>query len=215
MNRRSVVRSLALLSAWPAVKAAAQYFPQPGMLPIQPQVTTISVNIPQMVAAGARQLCPEWCWATSISMIFGFHGHPIDQTEIVAQTYGVVACVPAGSSSTIAQDLSRQWVDDNGVGFTSRIVAAYDAFNGVFAMNNAIIANELQNNRPLLYCNTHHAMVVCALQVVPTARGPVVAQVDVVDPWPASPGLHPLTPPESVPASAGGQMTFLAAVVVS
>lgn len=221
MKRRQFLRSLSLLSIPTIAPAYAQLGAPPTLMrfpafpAFAPPGARFSVNIPQMIAAGAVQLCPEWCWATSISMIFAFHGHPVDQRRIVAETYGNVVCVPAESSTTIAQDLSRSWVDDNGQPFTSRILAAYDVYNGVYAINNPIIINELQSNRPLLYCNTHHAMVMCSLTVGATPFGPQVVEIDAVDPWPPSYGIHPLSLPEGVPARPnGGQMTFLAAVEI-
>jgi hypothetical protein len=124
----------------------------PGMTACRAQV-----NVPRLVAANNTQQCPECCWA-SISMIFGFYGHPIDQKEIVPQAYGQYAWLPGGTSA-IACALSKTWIDANGVTFTSRVVAAFDPANGINVINNAIIVNELQDDHPLLYCNAHHAML--------------------------------------------------------
>ncbi len=179
------------------------------------QVCRAEVNMPQLIAAINTQRCPEWCWAASISMIFAFYGHPIDQTEIVRQTYGNVVCFPAGTTRTIGNDLSRSWTDVAGRRFTSRVVAAYDPANGINAINNDIIIRELQTNHPLLYCNTQHAMVNYGVDYIPTPMGPNVRAVAVVDPWPTSPRVHGLTAPEMMPAHLGGRMNFLASVRVS
>lgn len=162
-----------------------------------------------------RQQCAEWCWAASASMIFAAHGRPVDQKRIVARVFGGLACAPAGQSLTMAQVLSSAWTDDNGEPFQSSVVAAYDPANGILAMNNTIIASELNQDRPLLYANTHHAMVVADIDYFASPLGVNVRAVGVLDPWPLSPAFHPLSPPEMVPAHLGGQMTFLAAVQVA
>jgi len=156
-----------------------------------------------------------WCWAASAAMIFTMHGHPVEQARIVEAVFGAPACVPSGNTLNIAEVLSSSWVDDNGREFQSTVTGAYDPTNGVYAMNNNFIAEELSQNRPLLYCNTHHAMVVADMMFYQTPMGPNVQRVDVLDPWPYSPNVHPLTMPEMIPANAGGQMMFLASVEVT
>ena len=146
-------------------------------------------------------------------MVFGFFGHDISQEEIVRQAYGGIVCMP-GSTLTIAKGLSRVWTDSGGSGFRSRIVAAFDPANGVNAINNNIIAQELAHDHPLLYCNTHHAMVLTAVTYFPTQPVVNIQGMGVVDPWPASPRLHNLTPAECIAAPIGGQMTFLATIRV-
>jgi hypothetical protein len=92
----------------------------------------------------------------------------------------------------------------------------------VGAINNAIIVNELLNQRPVMYCNLSHAMVIVGVTYFPTPI-PNIQSVTVMDPWPYSPRLHPLSAPEMVPAVfnplgqyvGGGQMSFLASVIVS
>jgi Peptidase_C39 like family len=206
MNRRSFVGLASAFAVAPVVHAQSCRF----------GLCRAEVKIPQLVAAIRTQECPEWCWAASISMIFNFYGHPIDQTEIVRQKYGNVQCLPAGSSSTIANALSRQWTDSNGNDFTSQIVAAYDPANGVVAINNSTIVRELSTNHPLLYCNTSHAMVNFSVDYFPSPGGPRVQSVGVVDPWPTNARTHALSDAERMPSSLypGGQMTFLAAVRV-
>ncbi|MBT9329833.1 hypothetical protein D0Y96_002185 [Acidipila sp. 4G-K13] len=167
-----------------------------------------------MLAATLQQ-CPEWCWAASISMVFKFFGHPLDQKTIVARKYHSLVCMSALSASQIASDLSDSWTDDNGDDFSSELTAAYDFRAGVLAIDNAIIVNELLNGRPLLYCNTQHAMVVCAADYRPGPVEPAIDGIAVMDPWPYSPRIHPLSPPEMIPAHMGGQMTFLASVDIT
>lgn len=160
-----------------------------------------------------QQKCPEWCWAASISMIFAYYEHAVDQVRIVTETFGAPVCQSSNGPIPVIANLNRQWVDDDGDGFGCRIVAGYDAFDGINAINNAFIVNELGNDRPLFYANKHHAMVVVAVEYFATPMGPDVRAVGVLDPWPYNnPGFHSLAPSEMIPASLGGDMTFLASV---
>ena len=159
------------------------------------------------------QECPMWCWAASISAIFDFYGHPVPQEAIVQRVFGAVACVGSGPTINIGRALSVDWVDANGNRFSSRVVGAYDPGNGINTLNNVQILNEIGTNRPMLYCNTHHAMVIHGLRYI-AGPMPNIREVAVTDPWPASPAYHPLSGPEMVPSLMGGQMTFLAAVRV-
>jgi hypothetical protein len=168
-----------------------------------------------LAQAVQTQQCEQWCWAASISMIFAFKGHAVSQARIVQDTYGAVVCLPSGSSYTIGADLSRQYVDDNGQLFVSQVSAAYDYYNGIYSLSNQMIINELANNRPLLYANLHHAEVLYSVSYVDTPQGPSVVGASVIDPWPFSPRLHPLTVPELYRADLGGECTFLAAVTVT
>lgn len=170
-----------------------------------------SVNQPALIT----QQCAEWCWAASIAMIFASHGHDVDQKVFVQALYGnPLTCAPAGYAINIARALSSSWVDANGQSFQSTVTAAYDANFGV-AINNSVIVDELSNNRPLLYCNTHHAMVVVQADYIPSSTPygvPSIFSVGVLDPWPYY-GFHLLSQPEIYPLNVpGGQMTFLASV---
>jgi hypothetical protein len=171
------------------------------------------VNLSQFaMTAYQPQLCPQWCWAASIAMIFAYHGHPVTQMRIVQQVYGSAVCFPAGNAMTIASQLSRNWVDDSGQPFSSRLVAAFDAQAGVYAINNQTIIQQLDSDQPMIFCNQHHAMVLTAIDYRPTSMGPYVMGLGVVDPWPGM-GAHALSPAESVMAPAG-QCMFLAAVEI-
>jgi hypothetical protein len=148
-------------------------------------------------------------------MIFAKHGHPISQERIVEETFGSLICAGAPNTLTIANDLSRSWVDDNGQPFTSIVTAAYDPSNGINALNNYMMINELSNDRPLLICNTHHAMVLSVIDYVENAYNLQVQGGAVLDPWPYSPKWHYLPPAEFTPVTEGGQMLFVASVEVS
>lgn len=171
-----------------------------------------------------QQQCPQWCWAASAAMIFSSHGHTIDQKKIVQKVFGGLDCAPSGNSLTISRVLSDSWIDDNNQEFQSKVVAAYDPANriglenniihanGIVSINNSIIVDELRNDKLLLYANSHHAMVVMAVEYYDTPVGPNIQSVGVLDPWPLGPSFHPLSPLEMVPVHLGGQMTFLATV---
>ena len=101
--------------------------------------------------------------------------------------------------------------------FSQQIEASYDPANGKVQTDNAIILTELQQNRPLLYANNHHCMVVVEATYILTAMGPNVTGVSVLDPWPPTlppyqPSYHPLIPPDGVASIRGGIMMYLAAV---
>jgi hypothetical protein len=177
---------------------------------------TARVNMEQLMQSVSTQQCEMWCWAASISMIFGFYGHPITQAQIVRATYGNIVCLPSGSTYTIGADLSRPWIDSRGVAFNSQVEAAYDYFNGfnTFAGNQSII-NALKANNPMLYCNRSHAMVLYSVSYVDSPFGPDIQRADVIDPWPFSPRSHALSQSELFRADLGGDMTFLAQVRIS
>jgi hypothetical protein len=215
-----------LIKSVGALALAKHLDAQCGVMTPMGQACTASLNFQQLAVSITTQQCAEWCWAASIAMILTFNGHPIDQKEIVIQTYGArygtLPCLPAGTDATLASALSSQYVDLNGTNFTSQITAAFDAQSGYVGINNATIVNELLANRPLLVCNTHHAMVIYGVVYIPNPMGPpAILRVDVVDPWPYSPRLHPLSPPEIIPvgmmAAPGvpGQLMFVASVATS
>lgn len=160
------------------------------------------------------QSCPSFCWAASIAMIFAAHGHPIDQNKIVMGMCGTLTCQPAMTTSFIGNALSRNWVDDNGVPFSSQVTGAYDVENGIYNLNNAMVIDELSNNRPLMICNQSHAMVLAVVDYYDTPMGPNVQAVGVLDPFPTSPKFHYLSPADYTPAHQGGQLRFLGRVRV-
>jgi hypothetical protein len=160
------------------------------------------------------QDCPERCWAASIAGIFGYHGHPISQDAIARTMFGTLACLPSGNTTVLDAVLSRQWVDAKGDEFGARISGLYDPLNGVRAINNAELIAELENDKPILYCNRTHAMVVVGMSYRRDAIGNlVVDQVRVADPYPGL-GFHLLSPREMAPVDLGGDLLFLASVDV-
>jgi Papain-like cysteine protease AvrRpt2 len=160
------------------------------------------------------QLATQWCWAASISMIFSYYGHPVSQERIVSEVYGSPVNMPAQAGVQMAELLNRDWTDDFEEPFSARLTGAYDAFAGVYALTNDQIIHELDNDRPLLYGNLHHAMVITSIQYYVLPSGPDVVAVGVFDPWPGN-GAHGLTPQEMTPAHLGGEMSFVATALIS
>jgi hypothetical protein len=197
MNRRAFALGTVALAMSPSLLRAAG---APGRA---------FVAHPQLV----QQQCPEWCWAASASMIFASGGHPTDQKKIVAGVNNGLAC-GRQQPGIITQVLNGSWTDDYGQQFYPQVEAGYDQLNGIVNINNTFIINELTQNRPLLYANTHHCMVIVEADYFETPMGPNITDVLVLDPWPYNPSLHPLTPPELLPLFQGGQMMYLAAVRV-
>jgi len=157
----------------------------------------------------------EWCWAASISNIFAFYGHPVSQEKIVSSVYRVPYNLPALAAIVVASRVNRAWTDDNGHSFHATLTAAYDFQAHVNAITNAYIVNELSNGRPLLICNTHHCMVLAAVDFIQTPLRPIVRKVFVFDPWPLSPSSYrPLEESDWTAIQLGGQMMFIGAIKV-
>jgi hypothetical protein len=208
MNRRSLLISSLAIAAT-GIMAQPSRASVSALGPFGPMRAWVAN--PQIV----KQDCPQWCWAASISMIFAAYGHPVKQEKIVQRTYGSLVCLPSGNPLTIPANLSQTWIDDNGETFTSTVVAAYDPMNNVQTLFNPVIVDELANDRPLLYCNRHHAMVLVAADYVPRPWGTQILAGGVLDPWPESPDFHPLTQMELLAAGQGGEMMFLGTVRIS
>ena len=159
------------------------------------------------------------CWAASTAMIFASNGRALSNQEIIIQRDfqaqpQTQTCTTA-SPNTITQLLNDNGLDAAGRGFKSSVVAGYDIYSGRTNIDNNIIVNELSNNRPLLYCNRHHAMVIVAMEYFDTPMGPNPQSVWVMDPFPTSPPFHPLSPQEMMPAHMGGDYCYSAAVVIT
>ena len=135
------------------------------------------------------------------------------QHRIVTEVYGGPVNMPALAGIVMASQLNRAWIDDNGRPFRARVTGAYDAQAGVMALNNQMIAGELDQNRPMIIGTASHAVVVTAVEFVATMAGPNVTAVGVFDPWPGR-GSRALAPAEMVPVHMGGALQFAATVTV-
>jgi hypothetical protein len=172
-------------------------------------VCEVGVSLPEIMQTYESQRASQWCWAASIAMIFRHYDYNVSQETIVRALYGTLTNLPAFSTVQIARLLSRVWTDDDGRRFRCSVRAAYDVFFGITAITNSYIVHELRAERPLLYCNRSHAMVLTAVAYVESQVGPQIVNVGFVDPYPGM-GVRGPMPGEAYPAHAGGQMTFLA-----
>jgi len=191
MNRRSWIKAMAAAAASataiPALKSALQC--GPAMPPVGMQSCSAGIPQDQLNMVFADQEASEWCWAACIQMVFSFWGHPVSQQEIVRQTWGVAANVPAHPLQ-IMNDLNRLWRDANGRPFR--------AVGDVFTATGATAAQDLANNMPLIIGSMGHAMVLTAMSYnrMPNSAGQVT-KVMVRDPWPGNGGTRPLSPVEA------------------
>lgn len=165
------------------------------------------VNFDQFAQTFNPQQGSELCWAASISNVFGFYGHTISQANIVSKVFGSLVNAAAPNDKVIAQQLNRQWTDDDGNSFNVRLTAAYDFDAGVNTINNTLIVDELKNGRPLIICNRTHCMVLTRIDYTRTQ----VLGGSVFDPLL---GPRELAPTELIPLGSGGQMRFIASFAV-
>lgn len=131
----------------------------------------------------SQQAMSQWCWAASISMIFGYHGHPLPQERIVQSVFGQLVDLPAMNGMVMSRSLARPWVDQRGRRFQAK-VRVFDNHAGQFELDTEAIITELREERPMLVGTVGHAMVMTALRYVRTPMGPQVIGVTVRDPWP-------------------------------
>jgi hypothetical protein len=139
------------------------------------------------------QQTPVWCWAASLSALFGYFGHPVSQQRIVA-TYFPPPGITTGPPWVMANALNRAWVDDNGKRFqvASLITDNYSGPLAPHQVNNAAIINALSNNIPVFYGDATHAMIIVQTDYVLTPMGPQLVSGGAVDPYPY---VLPLCPP--------------------
>lgn len=156
----------------------------------------------------------QWCWAACISMIFNYYGHPVSQERIVEDAYGGIVNMPAINGITIARRVDRSWTDDDGNEFTSSLTGMYDELDGIrINMDNTVLIEELDNDRPLIIGAGTHAVVQTSFTYYRTWQGIIPVSVGVFDPWPGR-GARNLTPAEMLPGFNGGQLHFVASVSV-
>jgi hypothetical protein len=156
------------------------------------------VPIEKFAPVYATQRMSQWCWAASISMIFRYYGHPVDQGRIVETAYGRRVNLPSGNGINMSVQMNRDWTDDNGKRFSARITSAYDAMAGFNNMTNGWIVDQLHAERPLVVGSGTHAMVATAVEYFKTPQGPFIINVGVFDPWPGA-GIRGLVGCDIVP----------------
>ncbi|MGE8063577.1 papain-like cysteine protease family protein [Pseudomonas sp. NPDC089569] len=178
-------------------------------------VCEVGISMNRLQQTYANQYMSQWCWAASIQMIFAYYGYNVSQPDIVLQAYGTINNLPALSGAVISQALTRRWIDQNGRQFDVRLLAAYDADAGVYAINNQLILQSLAQERPLVFGNLSHAMVLTAAAFQNTPMGPQIFNLGFMDPWPGN-GIRGLIDPlELRPMHLGGHLRYLALPIVT
>ncbi len=213
ISRRTLMVGAASFASVAAVgqsKADNACFPNP----MYGQACRAQVNFQAFAAHHDPQFQSQWCWAACISNVFKYYGHPVAQQRIVSEVYGAPVNMPAMAGMVIAQQLNRSWRDDNGRSFTSRLIAAYDFDAQHFNMSDHHIVQNLASNNPLIIGAGSHAMVLTAIDYVPTMNGPRVIGGGAFDPWPGR-GPRPLSPPECVAMHNGGSLRFVASAQIT
>lgn len=99
----------------------------------------------------ASQSMNQLCWAASVQMAFAQYGYSISQFQIVAETYGVVANIPAVTGYAISKNLQRDWVDDSGQSFSVEIDGLYDFDAGIMGITDNDIVGALDAGRPIIW----------------------------------------------------------------
>jgi hypothetical protein len=181
---RSIVGILVvLISASIIAQGKAQCGP-----PIGPAQRRCVAEIPRnkFAPSAAQQQMSQWCWAASISMIFRYYGHPLEQATIVSSNYGLPVNLPSGNGQRISMNLNRSWVDDRRQAFTSHLTAAFDGLDGYNSMDNATLVNELDAERPMLVASGTHAMVATSITYIANPGPPIIERIGVYDPWPGN-----------------------------
>jgi hypothetical protein len=178
LNRRNWMKSLGVATAACALEtrlqAALNCGPQTAPYGVQACVAGIPQE--QLDSVQAFQEQTQWCWAACIEMVFTFWGHPIDQQDIVTQTWGRLVNMPAQPYQIIA-DLNRTWKDSNGNTFRAQ--------GDVYSASGATAAQDLTNGMPLILGSMGHAMMLTAIAYnrAPNGQGQVTGAI-VRDPWP-------------------------------
>lgn len=170
--------------AIPKRQSHAQQFQQP-----------VYVGIPRerVEFVAAAQQNSQWCWAASIQMVLNYYGVNINQSQIVARSYGVgpTGQLPdwPGSFQTITNNLNNWSVDNNGTPYivTARL--------GGGAPTPAILLEELNNQRPVIVAymsspTSGHAVVVTAASYTLSPYGPIVQSIIVRDPFPTAENIQ-------------------------
>ena len=118
----------------------------------------------------AYQQASEWCWAACMQMVFTYWGHAVPQQEIVRQTWGSLANMPAQPQQIVA-DLNRPWTDLWGNRFRVRA--------DCFTASGADAAQDLAREMPLIIGSMGHAMVLSAVSYdrAPAGQGVVTGAI--------------------------------------
>src|SRR5262249_54150765 len=148
----------------------------------------------------APQEKPEWCWAACVSMLFAYYHHPVSQERIVKEVYGAPVNRPSGPGFVLASLLNRTWKDDHGDEFHSRLIGVFDPMFWQFTLDNVMLVRALEQAKPLIMGVGGHAVVLTAVDYLPTPMSPTILGAGVFDPWPGM-GARRLSPRELFPVT--------------
>lgn len=125
-----------------------------------------------------RQNRAQWCWAASLSMIFGYYGHPTSQERIVEEVWGRIVDVPRHVDD-VMRDINRSWVDNRG----RRFRASGQRLTLHHIELPKLAAQALAENRPLIVGTLGHATVLTEMRWSIDADGQLfVSDLIVSDP---------------------------------
>lgn len=129
------------------------------------------------------QETPVWCWAASLSMLFGYYDYPVDQASIVTRYFGLPV-ITTGPPWVLRSALNAEWSDSRGKRFrvSSRISDYYSG--GPFQVNNQDIVDSLAAEKPVFFGNQTHAMILVEAHYVQSPPGPQVLAAWAIDPYP-------------------------------
>lgn len=142
-----------------------------------------------------RQQRSNWCWAAAIQMVLNFHGIPVQQAAIVANTFGRPIDRP-GTGSDILDNLNGRGLDVDG-----RPVSAHTS--PLFC--DAQVVEELAARRPMIVALkgdptgtvTGHAYVLTGAYFHRNEFGaPVIDGVVLRNPWPSAPSREEMSAEE-------------------
>ncbi len=155
---------------------------------------------PSIARMQTAQQMPQWCWAASVSMILGFHGQQVAQSQIVADRFGAVVDRPATSADDMTQALSRPRAGGAAPPVVVTALTAASARAGQPApalhLNHRAVLDELRARRPMLIGTAGHAMVLVRVRYQRFANGAVrVMGGTIIDPLPGQ-GVRELAPGE-------------------
>jgi hypothetical protein len=113
-------------------------------------------------------------------MIYTSEGHTIAQDDIVTQNFGAPENVSSGTMLATVGRLNRTYTDSAGATFHSHAKLIKTAADAEAA---------LENDEPILFTSTHHAMVQLSMTYQVAPGGPIVFKSGILwDPAPSSLG---------------------------
>jgi hypothetical protein len=125
-----------------------------------------------------------WCWAASISYIFAYYNHSVSQCDVVKAFYGGKCPAVTGDPRDMTAAFNRTWKDTDGVPFTAHASITDDMWHSAHQVANSDVVDALDNDKPVFYGTTHHAMVLISVQYIPTPGQPTILRGVVWDPDP-------------------------------